>query len=60
LLHLTQAQVTCITRAQLHLAYPLETALQRRDPVRELRVWIGAGADRQRVRLLEVRYPGVW
>jgi hypothetical protein len=57
---LTQAQVTFITRAKSNLAYHLETALQRRDPVRDLLVWIGSGADRQRVRLIEVLYQGVW
>jgi Transposase DDE domain len=57
---LTQAQVTFITRAKINLAYHLETALQRRDPVHDLLVWIGSGADRQRVRLIEVLYQGVW
>ena len=57
---LTQAQVTFITRAKINLVYHLETALQRRDPVRDLLVWIGSGADRQRVRLIEVLYQGVW
>ena len=57
---LTQAQVTFITRAKINLAYHLETALQHRDPVHDLLVWIGSGADRQRVRLIEVLYQGVW
>lgn len=57
---LTQAQVTFITRAKINLAYHLETALQRRDPVHDLLVWIGSGADQQRVRLIEVLYQGVW
>ena len=59
-LQLTQAQVTFITRAKTNLAYHLETALQRRDTVRDLLVWIGRGADRQQVRLIEVLYHGVW
>ena len=59
-LQLTQAQVTFITRAKINLAYHLETALQRRDPVHDLLVWIGQGADRQQVRLMEVLYHGVW
>lgn len=59
-LPLTQAQVTFITRAKSHLAYRLETALQHRDRVHDLLVWIGRGADRQPVRLIEVWYHGVW
>jgi hypothetical protein len=59
-LQLTQAQVTFITRAKINLAYHLETALQRRDTVRDLLVWIGRGADRQPVRLIEVLYHGGW
>jgi len=59
-LQLTQAQVTFITRAKVNLACRLETALQRRDTVRDLLVWIGHGADRQQVRLIEVLYYGVW
>jgi hypothetical protein len=59
-LQLTQARVTFITRAKSNLAYPLDTALQRRDPVHDLLVWIGRGADRQPVRLIEVLYHGVW
>ncbi|MFO1432473.1 MAG: transposase [Candidatus Competibacteraceae bacterium] len=59
-LQLTQARVTFITRAKSNLAYQLETALQRRDPVHDLLVWIGRGADRQPVRLIEVLYHGVW
>jgi hypothetical protein len=59
-LQLTQAQVTFITRAKSNLAYQLETALQRRDLVHDLLVWIGRGTDRQQVRLIEVLYHGVW
>ena len=58
--HLTQAPVTFITRAKVNLAYHLETVLQRRDPVRDLRIWIGRGADRPPGRLMEVRYHGGW
>lgn len=56
---LTQAQVTVITRANSNLSDPLDTVLQRSDRVHDLRVWSGQGADRQRVRLLEVCYQGV-
>lgn len=59
-LQLTQAQVTFITRAKVNLAYQLEKVLQRRDTVHDLLVWIGRDADRQQVRLIEVRYHGVW
>ncbi len=57
---LTQAQVTFITRAKVNLAYQLVTPLQRRDRIHDRLVWIGQGADRQRVRLIEVLYHGVW
>jgi hypothetical protein len=55
-----QAPGTVITRAKSNGVSHLETALQRRDPVRDWLVWIGSGADRPRVRLIEVRYQGVW
>ena len=57
---LTQAQVTFITRAKVNLAYQLVTPLQRSDRIHDLLVWIGQGADRQQVRLLEVLYHHVW
>ena len=59
-LQLTQAQVTFITRAKVNLVFQLERVLQRRDTVRDLLVWIGRDADRQRVRLIEILYHGVW
>src|SRR5512139_563171 len=57
---LTQAQVTFITRAKVNLAYQLVVSLQRSDRIHDLLVWIGQGADRQRVRLVAVLYHGVW
>jgi len=57
---LTQAQVTFITRAKVNLVYQLVIPLQRSDRLHDLLVWIGQGADRQRVRLVEVLYHGVW
>jgi hypothetical protein len=57
---LTQAQVTFITRAKVNVAYHLVIPLQRSDRLHDLLVWIGQGADRQRVRLIEVLYHGVW
>lgn len=57
---LTQAHVTFITRAKVNLAYQLVVPLQRSDRIHDLLVWIGQGADRQRVRLVEVLYHGVW
>ena len=57
---LTQAHVTFITRAKVNLTYHRVVPLQRSDQIHDLLVWIGQGADRQRVRLVEVLYHGVW
>lgn len=57
---LTQARVTFITRAKSNLAYQVETTLQQSSTVHEWLVWIGQGADRQRVRLVSVFHHGGW
>ena len=57
---LTWTQVTVVTRAKRKLAYTVERVLRRTPTGYEALVWIGTGADRQRVRLIEVWYRGTW
>jgi hypothetical protein len=57
---LTQAQVTFVTRAKSNLAYTVVTWRQHTSQVRDAVVWIGTGADRQQVRLIEVFYRNTW
>ena len=57
---LTAAQVVWLTRAKTNLAYTVERSLERTARVHDTLVWIGSGADRQRVRLIEVLYRGAW
>jgi hypothetical protein len=57
---LTAAQVTFITRAKQNLSYTAERVLVRTAAVHDTQVWIGAGAERQLVRLVEVLYQGRW
>lgn len=57
---LSEAQVTFVTRAKSNLAYTVERWLQHTSQVRDAVVWIGTGADRQQVRLIEVFYRNTW
>jgi hypothetical protein len=57
---LTQAGVTWVTRAKSNLAYTVELCLVRTSQVRDERVWIGSGADRQLVRLVQVLVGTTW
>jgi hypothetical protein len=57
---LTAAQVTWITRAKSNLSYQVERYLVQTASVHDLIIWIGRGADRQQVRLIEVLYHGKW
>lgn len=59
-LQLTQAKVTWITRAKSNLAYEMERCLVQTDRVQDALVWIGRGAERQRVRLVQVLVRGQW
>jgi hypothetical protein len=59
-LQLTRASVTWITRAKSNLAYEVERSLLQSDRVREALVFIGGGAQRQRVRLVQVLVRGQW
>ena len=57
---LTEHKVFFITRAKSNLAYQSERVLLATPAVHERLVWIGTGADRQQVRLIEVLYQGKW
>jgi hypothetical protein len=57
---LTQAGVTWVTRAKSNLAYTVETCLVHTAHVRDELVWIGSGADRQLVRLVQVLVGTTW
>jgi Transposase DDE domain len=57
---LTEAHVTFVTRAKSNLAYTVAHRLQHTGTVHDAVVWIGSGADRQQVRLIEVFYRNTW
>jgi hypothetical protein len=57
---LTLAQVTFVTRAKANLAYRVECALRREAALHDTLVWVGGGADRQTLRLVEVLRRGKW
>ena len=57
---LTLAQVMFITRAKSNLVYEPERTLVHTPAVRDDLVWIGQGADRQLLRLVQVLYGTQW
>lgn len=57
---LTEAGVTWLTRAKSNLAYTVERTLVQTAQVRDQRVWIGSGTDRQLVRLVQVLVGATW
>jgi hypothetical protein len=57
---LTAAGVTWVTRAKSNLVYTVEACLVHTAQVRDEYVWIGSGADRQRVRLVQVLVGTTW
>lgn len=57
---LTAAHVTFITRAKRNLAYQVIRTFQQTAQVHDRLIWIGQGATRQQVRLIEVLYRGTW
>jgi hypothetical protein len=59
-LQLTRAQVTWITRAKSNLAFTVERVLLATPFLRDTRIWIGEGVERQCVRLVEVLVGGSW
>jgi hypothetical protein len=52
--------VTFITRAKSNLSYQVQQVRQRSSQVHDVVVWIGAGDERQLVRLVKVLYAGRW
>jgi Transposase DDE domain len=59
-LKLTLAQVTFITRAKSNLGFTVERVLLETRHLRDALVWIGEGAERQQVRLVQVLVGGAW
>ena len=57
---LSAAQVTFVTRAKSNLVFTVAHWLQHTGTVHDAVVWIGTGADRQQVRLIEVFYRNTW
>jgi hypothetical protein len=57
---LTEAHVTWVTRAKSNLVYTVERSLVNGSQVRDEWVWIGSGADRQWVRLVQVLVGTTW
>jgi hypothetical protein len=57
---LTEAGVFWLTRAKHNLAYTVVRVLVETPQVRDRVVWIGKGADRQQVRLVEVLVGTTW
>ena len=57
---LTAAKVIFITPAKRNLAYKVERYLRRTANVHDMWVWVGAGEDRQLLRLVQVLYRGAW
>jgi Transposase DDE domain len=57
---LTAAGVTWVTRAKSNLVYTVDACLVQTAQVRDELVWIGSGADRQLVRLVQVLVGATW
>jgi Transposase DDE domain len=57
---LTAAGVTWLTRAKSNLGYTVERSLVVTSQVRDEMVWIGSGAERQLVRLVQVLVGTTW
>ncbi len=57
---LTEAGVTWLTRAKSNLAYTGARSWIETSQVRDELVWIGSGADRQQVRLVQVLVGTTW
>ena len=57
---LTAAGVTWVTRAKSNLVYTVAACLVHTAQVRDERVWIGSGAERQLVRLVQVLVGTTW
>jgi hypothetical protein len=57
---LTTAQITWLTRAKRNLACTVIRTLVETPTVRDRLVWIGSGAERQQVRLVELLVGTTW
>jgi hypothetical protein len=57
---LTAQGVFFITRAKSNLSFQVEQVLFKTTVVHDQLVWVGAGEDRQRLRLLALLYQGKW
>jgi hypothetical protein len=57
---LSEAGVTWLTRAKSNLAYTVVRSLVQTSQLRDEQVWIGSGADRQQVRLVQVLVGTTW
>lgn len=59
-LQLGGAQITWITRAKSNLAFRVERVLLSTTHLKDAVVWIGEGAERQQVRLIQVLVGPTW
>jgi hypothetical protein len=59
-LQLGVAQITWITRAKSNLAFRVERVLLSTTQLKDAVVWIGEGAERQQVRLIQVLVGPTW
>jgi hypothetical protein len=57
---LTNKGVTFITRAKSNLKYETITRFHTTPTFRDSLIWVGTGADRQQLRLVEVLYGDKW
>jgi hypothetical protein len=54
------AHLTFITRAKVNLSFQVHHVNRQSPNVRDMLGWVGSGPTRQLLRLVEVRYRGVW
>lgn len=57
---LTKQTITWITRPKSNLVFTVDQVLRETPRLRDTRIWIGTGAERQRVRRIEVWVGGAW
>jgi Transposase DDE domain len=57
---LTEMGVAWLTRAKSNLAYTVVRSLVQTTQVRDDLIWVGSGADRQQVRLVQVLVGTTW
>ncbi len=54
------AHCTFVTRAKVNLSFQVRCVKQWTPNVRDMLGWIGSGETRQSIRLVKIRYHGVW